>query len=129
MIVTSDLEMRAMSRTLSRLLVALLLVALPLATALTLAQARSAPSASGLELGALDRKVDPCDDFFLFACGEWLAKNPIPADRPRWGRFDELQDRNTDALRRLLETTSTASNPSTKKIGDYYASCMDEAAI
>ena len=51
-----------------------------------------------------NRTVDPCTDFYQFACGGWIAKNPIPADRPRWGRFDELQERNFEILRRILET-------------------------
>jgi len=121
--------MRAMPRTVSRLLAALLFVSLPLATALALAQSRSAPSASGIDLGAIDRSVDPCTNFYLFACGEWIAKNPIPPDRPIWSRFDELQERNNQLLKRVLEEAAAGSSPSTKKIGDYYASCMDEPAI
>ncbi len=77
----------------------------------------------------MDRSVDPCTNFYLFACGEWLASNPIPPDRPRWSRFDELQDRNNEVLRRVLETAASSSTAATRKIGDYYASCMDEAAI
>ncbi len=118
-----------MPRTFSRLLAALLFVSLPLAAALVFAQNRSTSSASGLDLGAIDRSVDPCNDFYLFACGEWLSKNPIPADRPRWSRFDELQDRNNEILRRVLEEAAQAPLPTTKKIGDYYASCMDESEI
>src|SRR5262245_37004774 len=54
----------------------------------------AAPLGSGLDLSALNRSVDACTDFYQFACGGWLARNTIPADRPRWGRFDELQERN-----------------------------------
>jgi peptidase M13-like protein len=73
--------------------------------------------------------VDPCTDFYQFACGGWLAANPVPGDRARWGSFDELQERNDQRLRRVLETASTGVDPAAKKIGDYYASCMDEDAI
>jgi endothelin-converting enzyme/putative endopeptidase len=101
-------------------------VALPLAASLTYAQTRSA---SGLELAALNRSVEPCTDFYQFACGGWLAANPIPADRPRWGRFDELREKNLEVLRRVLEQAAGGGDQSTKKIGDYYATCMDEATI
>ncbi len=91
--------------------------------------ARPAPSSSGLQLDALDRSADACTDFYQFACGGWIAKNPVPADRSGWGRFDELQEHNNDVLHRILETAAAGRDPESKKIGDYYASCMDETAI
>ncbi|MQA31445.1 MAG: M13 family peptidase, partial [Luteitalea sp.] len=122
-----------MQRDLGRLLVAFTCVALPLAAALARAQApvvpRAGASASGLELDALNPSVDACTDFYQYACGGWLAGNAIPSDRPRWGRFDELQERNYEVLRRVLEAASSGRDAATRKIGDYYASCMDEAAI
>jgi len=108
-------------------------VSSPLAAGFSYAQpaAKSQPasSQSGLELSAIDRAADPCTDFFQFACGSWLSAHPIPADRPRWGRFDELQQRNNDILHRVLEAAATGRDPASRKVGDYYASCMDEAAI
>ena len=58
-----------------------------------------------------------------------MAKNPVPADRSSWGRFDELQERNNETLRTILDAAAAGSDPGSKKIGDYYASCMDETAI
>jgi endothelin-converting enzyme/putative endopeptidase len=109
-----------------RLSIAFSVVALPIAAALTYAQTASQ---SGLELAALNRSIDPCADFYQFACGGWLASNPIPADRSRWGRFDELQERNSEILRRVLEQAAAGRDPASKKIGDYYATCMDEQTI
>jgi endothelin-converting enzyme/putative endopeptidase len=120
-----------------RLILAFTFVSLPLASALSVAQtarpaappAPAAASASGLDLRGLNRAVDPCTDFFQFACGGWTANNPIPGDQARWGTFDALQERNNDVLRTVLEAAASGSDPATRKIGDYYASCMDEAAI
>jgi endothelin-converting enzyme/putative endopeptidase len=109
-----------------RHLVALTFVAVPLAVVLTAAQSRSA-DVKGVEIDALDRKADPCVDFYQFACGGWIAKNPLPADRRSFGRFGEVQDRNFTILRRILE--APGADGDRKKASDYYAACMDEPAI
>jgi putative endopeptidase len=80
----------------------------------------------------LDKSVDPCTDFYAYACSKWKAQNPIPADRPSWGRFNELQERGEYIVRDILEKAAQdrpGRSPYEQKIGDYYASCMDEAAI
>jgi putative endopeptidase len=84
------------------------------------------------DINAMDKAVDPCNDFYQFACGNWIKNNPIPADQPAWGRFNELHDHNQLVLRSILEARSAdAPNRSAvdQKIGDYYYSCMDEASI
>ena len=99
-----------------------------------------APSGSRVEpkaiktfdLEAMDRAADPCTDFYQFACGNWIKNNPIPSDQSRWGRFNELGENNRLILRDILEGISAPSaerNANDQKIGDYYASCMDEDAI
>ena len=85
----------------------------------------------GLEPGSLDRTADPCVDFYQFACGGWLAANKLPEDRARYARFTEIDDKNNAELRALLEDDAKGTNPdpNAKKLGDFYAACMDEAAI
>ena len=118
-------------------------VALPLAATLAVLEARiaaqaqtppaspaqPAPSASGLQLDAMDKAADACTDFYQYACGGWSSKNPVPADRSSWSRFEELQERNNETLRRILDAAATGRDAEAKKIGDYYATCMDETAI
>ena len=89
-------------------------------------------STSGLDLSAMDKGVNPCTNFFQYACGTWRANNPIPADRARWSRFDELQEHNLKIERDILEKAAAPREKHStldQQIGDYYAACMDEAEI
>src|SRR5471030_1249733 len=80
---------------------------------------------------ALDKTADPCVDFYQYSCGGWVKNNPIPADQPLWGRFNELAERNRVILHNILEEAAktTKRDANEQKIGDFYASCMDEDAI
>ncbi len=104
---------------------AFLLLALPAALC-----AGEPAKISQLDLSVLDRTADPCVDFYQYACGGWLAKNPVPADQSSWGRFHELAERNRKILLGILDKAAVADakrDPLDQKIGDFYASCMDES--
>ena len=80
----------------------------------------------------MDMTANPCLDFYQYACGAWMANNPVPADQSRWGTFDELADRNRAVLRGILDKASVNDpkrDPVEQKIGDFYASCIDQDAI
>ena len=123
---------------------ALIVLTLCLATSLAIAQnaTKKAAAKAGshtsepqqiptFDSAALDKSADPCVDFYQFSCGGWLKSNPIPPDQASWGRFNELAERNRTILRGILEKAASAKtrDADEQKIGDYYASCMDESAI
>lgn len=86
----------------------------------------------GLDVTAMDKSVDPCVDFYSYACGGWQKKNPIPADQSSWSLTANLQEENRQVLRLILEKATALDphrGPIQQKIGDFYASCMDEKAV
>jgi putative endopeptidase len=91
-----------------------------------------ANSKLGFDPANLDAKCKPCDDFNQYANGGWMSRTPIPAAYPRWGSFSELAERNQKHLTEILDGVKDAKNaPGSleQKIGDFYASAMDEAKI
>ena len=89
------------------------------------------PYAPSLDVSSLDKSVDPCTDFYKYACGGWMKNNPIPADQPRWDVYSKLANDNLQFLWGILEQDAKGANrnPIQQKIGDYFAACMDTAAI
>ena len=85
-----------------------------------------------LDINSMDRTIDPCSDFFAYSCGGWIKNNPIPPDQASWDTYSKMEDENRERLRGILEVAAKPDpNRSTvkQKIGDYYASCMDEKVI
>jgi endothelin-converting enzyme/putative endopeptidase len=113
--------------------VALLAALLTLSFLLPLsAQNAPPPNQAVLDLSAMDKTVDPCVDFYTYACGGWMKNNPVPPDQSNWGTYGKLQDENLAQLRTILEEAAKSNSGKgtvTQKIGDYYASCMDEVTI
>jgi putative endopeptidase len=120
-------------KTMRRVLASFSFVVIPAAVALSLAQPGVAQTRPGkpasIALTWLDRGADACTDFYQFACGGWRAANPIPPDRQRWGQFAVLDEENARILRTILEEPVPSGNTDRRKAADYYAACMDEAAI
>ncbi|HZF12178.1 MAG TPA: M13 family metallopeptidase [Thermoanaerobaculia bacterium] len=123
------------------LLCAGVIAAAPAGPAPTVPATASTATSAGTPAGPLydpanlDPSVSPCVDFFRYADGGWATRHPRPADHASWGRLEELSERNRAALRAILEAAAAPANPpaapdnTERKIGDFYASCMDEAAI
>ncbi|HEV8658331.1 MAG TPA: M13 family metallopeptidase [Thermoanaerobaculia bacterium] len=89
-------------------------------------------SPTGFDTGNLDRTANACTDFYQFANGGWLKTHPIPAAYSRWGNFSIVDINNQQKMRAILEEAANAHAPmgsDQQKVGDYYASCMDEKAI
>jgi len=91
----------------------------------------------GLSQAALDPDADPCVDFYQFACGGWIERTDIPSDESRWVRsFNVIQEENQRLLDEVLkkaaeelEAGSSSDQPVMRKLGEFYAACMDREAV
>jgi putative endopeptidase len=96
------------------------------------AQTSQSQPSSRFSIENIDKSVDPCTDFYQYACGNWLKTKEIPGDRPEWDSFSEVEEQNLTVLRGILETAQKGGagrDPIDQKIGDYYGACMDESAV
>ena len=92
----------------------------------------SLPYTPGLDVSAMDKSADPCVDFYRFACGGWMKNNPIPPDESRWSVYGKLERENQQFLWGILDglaKRAAGRSAVQQKIGDYFAACMDEAAV
>jgi putative endopeptidase len=92
----------------------------------------SLPYSPSLDPASMDRSVDPCEDLYTYACGGWQQANPIPADQTSWSTYGKLTVDVRRYLWGILEEMSRPSatrTPRQQKLGDYFAACMDVAAI
>ena len=108
----------------------LMLVSL-LFSAICIAQSSPKPGA-GFSVDNIDKTVDPCVDFYQYACGNWIKNSEIPADRPSWQSFSELNESNLNIEKGILEKAAAGGasrNAIDQKIGDLYRSCMDEKFV
>jgi putative endopeptidase len=109
-----------------------LFVVLVLTTSAVSQTAPAGQSSAEFSIDIIDKSLDPCADFYQYACGNWLKTAEIPADQPRWGSFTELYESNLAIERGILDKAS-AGGPNRdaidQKIGDYYGSCMEESAV
>jgi endothelin-converting enzyme/putative endopeptidase len=89
------------------------------------------PYSPSLDVSSLDKTVDPCVDFYKFSCGGWVKNNPIPGDQASWSVYAKLGTDNQQFLWGILEgdAKATQRTPVQQKVGDYFAACMNTAAI
>lgn len=97
-------------------------------------QGAPAPAVAGIDPKIVDRAVEPCDDFYAYACGAWLETATIPADKPLWSRgFMQLRETNLERLRDIAQRDAAGEiDPADRyapKVGDFWAACIDEVAI
>jgi len=93
---------------------------------------QSSKPGPGFSIDNIDKSVDPCVDFYHYACGNWIKNSEIPADRPAWQSFSELDESNLKIEKQILEKAAAGGasrNAIDQKIGDLYGSCMDETAV
>jgi putative endopeptidase len=110
-------------------LICVMLLATPVAFSQSSSSTKPGP---GFSIDNIDKSIDPCIDFYQFACGNWIKNSEIPADRASWQSFSELNESNLEIEKKILEKAAAGGSGRDaidQKIGDLYGSCMDEKAV
>ena len=90
------------------------------------------PFSPAMDLSSMDRSVDPCTDFYRYACGGWIMNNPIPPDQAQWNVYSKLAEDNERFLWNILQDAAKPAatrSPVETQIGDFFNACMDEGVI
>src|SRR5437868_14609701 len=106
-------------------LFAIAMIALSCATTTTPVAPKAYFGPHGFDLSAMDATANACDDFYRFAVGKWREMHPLPSTYSRYGRFEELAERNRETLHKILEedaaNTGASAGSAARKLGDYYS--------
>ena len=90
------------------------------------------PYTPSLDVSAMERTVDPCEDLYQYSCGRWMKNNPLPDDQPDWSVYRKLSEDNQRYLWGLLAASTksdTTRSATQQKIGDYFDASMDIDAV
>jgi putative endopeptidase len=105
----------------------------PAATTPTPVTTNAFIGAHGFDVTGMDTTANACDSFYQYSVGKWRKTHPLPAQYSRFGRFEELAERNRETLHKILEEDTAMTNApagsNAQKLGDFYAACMNETAI